>query len=67
LHHQVLTLTASANKLSKILERVDEYTAMIMEELDPDNRGYIEVHRYSSPLSSTSSRSTWFSALTLFV
>ena len=44
LHHQVLTLTASANKLSKILERVDEYTALIMEELDPDNLGYIEVH-----------------------
>jgi len=43
LHHQVLTLTASANKLSKILERVDEYTALIMEELDPDNLGYIEV------------------------
>lgn len=43
-HHQVLTLTASANKLSKILERVDEYTALIMEELDPDNLGYIEVH-----------------------
>ncbi|RLN30010.1 hypothetical protein C2845_PM05G15680 [Panicum miliaceum] len=30
---EVLTLTASANKLSKILERVDEYTALIMEEL----------------------------------
>ena len=44
MHHQVLTLTASANKLSKILERVDEYTALIMEELDPDNLGYIEVH-----------------------
>ena len=37
-------MTASANKLSKILERVDEYTALIMEELDPDNLGYIEVH-----------------------
>lgn len=41
---QVLTLTASANKLSKILERVDEYTALIMEELDPDQLGYIDVH-----------------------
>ncbi|GJN34843.1 hypothetical protein PR202_gb23542 [Eleusine coracana subsp. coracana] len=40
---EVLTLTASANKLSKILERVDEYTALIMEELDPDNLGYIEI------------------------
>ena len=43
-HHQGLTLTASANKLSEILEHVDEYTALIMEELDPDNLGYIEVH-----------------------
>ncbi|KAL6643681.1 hypothetical protein ACP70R_018447 [Stipagrostis hirtigluma subsp. patula] len=40
---EVLTLTASANKLSKILERVDEYTALIMEALDPDQRGYIEI------------------------
>ncbi|KAL6842061.1 hypothetical protein ACP4OV_028040 [Aristida adscensionis] len=40
---EVLTLTASANKLSKILERVDEYTALIMEALDPDQLGYIEI------------------------
>jgi hypothetical protein len=40
---QILTLTASANKLTKILERVDEYTALIMEELDPNHLGYIEV------------------------
>jgi hypothetical protein len=41
---QILTLTASANKLTKILERVDEYTALIMEELDPNHLGYIEVY-----------------------
>ncbi|RLN00196.1 hypothetical protein C2845_PM06G30550 [Panicum miliaceum] len=46
----VLTLTASANKLSKILERVDEYTALIMEELDPDNLGYIEIANLESLL-----------------
>ncbi|KAL5213771.1 hypothetical protein ABZP36_002923 [Zizania latifolia] len=40
---EVLTLTASANKLSKILERVDEYTTLIMEELDPDQLGYIDI------------------------
>ncbi|KAJ3681386.1 hypothetical protein LUZ60_015875 [Juncus effusus] len=40
---EILTLTASANKLSKILERVDEYTALIMEELDPNQYGYIEL------------------------
>ncbi|KAJ1265610.1 hypothetical protein BS78_08G089600 [Paspalum vaginatum] len=47
---EVLTLTASANKLSKILERVDEYTALIMEELDPDNLGYIEIANLESLL-----------------
>lgn len=40
---QIIALSASANKLSKIKERADEYTALIMEELDPDNLGYIEV------------------------
>ncbi|KAJ3688508.1 hypothetical protein LUZ61_017672 [Rhynchospora tenuis] len=40
---EILTLTASANKLTKILERVDEYTALIMEELDPNHLGYIEL------------------------
>ncbi|KAL5228867.1 hypothetical protein ABZP36_017132 [Zizania latifolia] len=43
LHFQVLTLTASANKPSKILERVDEYTVLIMEELDPDQLGYNDI------------------------
>ncbi|XP_062203298.1 respiratory burst oxidase homolog protein B-like [Phragmites australis] len=47
---EVLTLTASANKLSKILERVDEYTALIMEELDPRNLGYIEIANLESLL-----------------
>jgi hypothetical protein len=40
---QIITLSASANKLSKLKERADEYTALIMEELDPNNLGYIEV------------------------
>lgn len=40
---QIIALSASANKLSKIKERADEYTALIMEELDPTNLGYIEV------------------------
>ncbi|WKA02787.1 hypothetical protein VitviT2T_020941 [Vitis vinifera] len=41
---EIITLSASANKLSKIQERADEYAALIMEELDPDNLGYIELH-----------------------
>lgn len=44
---QIITLSASANKLSKIQERADEYAALIMEELDRDNLGYIEVVYYS--------------------
>lgn len=44
---QIIALSASANKLSKIQERADEYAALIMEELDRDNLGYIEVVYYS--------------------
>nr|QVP25921.1 membrane-bound NADPH oxidase [Hordeum vulgare] len=40
---EIIALSASANKLSKIKERADEYTALIMEELDPNNLGYIEL------------------------
>lgn len=40
---QIITLSASANKLSKLQDRAVEYAALIMEELDPDNLGYIEV------------------------
>ncbi|VAI25408.1 unnamed protein product [Triticum turgidum subsp. durum] len=37
---EIIALSASANKLSKIKERADEYAALIMEELDPKNLGY---------------------------
>lgn len=36
-------LSASANKLSNLKERAEEYASLIMEELDPDDYGYIEV------------------------
>lgn len=36
-------LSASANKLSKLKEQAAEYASLIMEELDPENLGYIEV------------------------
>ena len=49
---QIITLSASANKLSKIQERADEYAALIMEELDPDNLGYVEVCIQTPPLMS---------------
>ncbi|KAG6498918.1 hypothetical protein ZIOFF_038671 [Zingiber officinale] len=41
---EIIALSASANKLSSIQERVEEYTALIMEELDPNNLGYIELY-----------------------
>jgi hypothetical protein len=40
---QIIALSASANKLSKLKDQAEEYAALIMEELDPDNLGYIEV------------------------
>ena len=43
-------MSASANKLSKIKDDAEEYAALIMEELDPDNLGYIEVCIYFPPL-----------------
>jgi len=37
-------LSASANKLAKLKKNAATYASLIMEELDPDDRGYIEVH-----------------------
>ncbi|XP_048324801.2 respiratory burst oxidase homolog protein B [Ziziphus jujuba] len=41
---EIITLSAGANKLSKIQERAEEYAALIMEELDPRNLGYVEIY-----------------------
>lgn len=40
---QVIILSASANKLAKLKGHAATYACLIMEELDPDDRGYIEV------------------------
>lgn len=40
---KVLVMSASANKLSKFKQHAPTYAALIMEELDPDHLGYIEV------------------------
>ncbi|KAL4189479.1 hypothetical protein AMTRI_Chr08g165590 [Amborella trichopoda] len=40
---EVIVLSASANKLAKIKEHAKTYAALIMEELDPDDLGYIEI------------------------
>ncbi|PAN42913.1 hypothetical protein PAHAL_8G197400 [Panicum hallii] len=41
---EIITLSASANKLSKVQEQSEEYARLIMEELDPGNQGYIELY-----------------------
>ncbi|KAI4304869.1 hypothetical protein MLD38_040330 [Melastoma candidum] len=38
---EIISLSASANKLSSIQKQAQEYAALIMEELDPDNLGFI--------------------------
>uniref|UniRef100_A0A0D3ETQ3 FAD-binding FR-type domain-containing protein n=1 Tax=Oryza barthii TaxID=65489 RepID=A0A0D3ETQ3_9ORYZ len=40
---QIIMLSASANKLSRLKEQAEEYAALIMEELDPEGLGYIEL------------------------
>ncbi|XP_068664729.1 putative respiratory burst oxidase homolog protein H [Aristolochia californica] len=40
---EVIELSASANKLAKLKGHASTYAALIMEELDPDNKGYIEL------------------------
>lgn len=47
---EIITLSASANKLSNIQKQADEYAALIMEELDPDNKGYIMVQNLETLL-----------------
>ncbi|CAO2197729.1 unnamed protein product [Urochloa humidicola] len=40
---EIIVLSASANKLSRLKEQAEEYAALIMEELDPEGLGYIEL------------------------
>ncbi|KQJ98544.1 respiratory burst oxidase homolog protein E [Brachypodium distachyon] len=64
---ELIVLSASANKLAKLKEQAEEYALLIMEELDPEDLGYIELWQlealllqrdaymsYSRPLSSGS-------------
>ncbi|CAI0545210.1 unnamed protein product [Linum tenue] len=36
-------MSASANKLTKLKENAATYAALIMDEMDPDHKGYIEI------------------------
>ncbi|XP_043702533.1 putative respiratory burst oxidase homolog protein H isoform X2 [Telopea speciosissima] len=40
---EVILLSASANKLTNLKGHAPTYAALIMEELDPDHLGYIEI------------------------
>ncbi|KAL5202127.1 hypothetical protein ABZP36_013079 [Zizania latifolia] len=40
---EIIVLSASANKLAKLKSHAATYASLIMEELDPDHRGYIEI------------------------
>ncbi|XP_062091826.1 respiratory burst oxidase homolog protein B-like [Humulus lupulus] len=41
---EITMLSAGANRLAIIRDRVEEYAALIMEELDTDNPGYIQIN-----------------------
>ncbi|KAF5205945.1 Respiratory burst oxidase-like protein [Thalictrum thalictroides] len=47
---EIISLSASANKLSNIQKQAEEYAALIMEELDPDNLGFIMIHNLETLL-----------------
>ncbi|KAK1407129.1 hypothetical protein QVD17_38740 [Tagetes erecta] len=54
---EIISLSASANKLSNIQKQADEYAALIMEELDPDNLGYIMIENLETLLLQAPSQS----------
>ncbi|QHO02295.1 uncharacterized protein DS421_13g422580 [Arachis hypogaea] len=40
---EIICLSATANNLTNIQKQAEEYAALIMEELDPDDAGYIMI------------------------
>ncbi|KAH7656820.1 NAD(P)H oxidase (H(2)O(2)-forming) protein [Dioscorea alata] len=55
---EVIILSASANKLAKLKANAATYAALIMEELDPDHHGYIEIWQLETLLRGMVSSST---------
>ncbi|KVI12011.1 FAD-binding 8 [Cynara cardunculus var. scolymus] len=53
LHTRVLIMSASANKLSTFKNHAGTYAALIMEQLDPDHYGYIEMWQLETLLKGT--------------
>ncbi|VAH19958.1 unnamed protein product [Triticum turgidum subsp. durum] len=55
---QIITLSVSANKLTMVPRQCEEYARLIMEALDPDKLGYIELHNLKMLLLEAPSEST---------
>lgn len=55
---EIISLSASANRLSNIQKQAHEYAALIMEELDPDNLGYIMIENLEMLLLQAPNQST---------
>ncbi|KAG7975569.1 hypothetical protein I3843_06G105900 [Carya illinoinensis] len=47
---EIISLSASANKLSNIQKQAKEYAALIMEELDSENAGYVMIYNLETLL-----------------
>lgn len=40
---KVIALSAASNRLSNLQQQATSYASLIMDRLDPDHQGYIEV------------------------
>ncbi|KAL7114367.1 hypothetical protein ACP275_04G116900 [Erythranthe tilingii] len=61
---EIITLSACANKLTNIQNQADEYARLIMEELDPNNIGYIMIENLETLLLQGPGKSSLASAST---
>ncbi|KAH9770379.1 respiratory burst oxidase [Citrus sinensis] len=57
---EIISLSASANKLSNIQKQAEEYAALIMEELDPDHLGCIMPTQFDNPIRRCCDSTTYF-------
>lgn len=61
---EIISLSATANKLSNVQEQAEEYARLIMEELDPNGLGYIEIYNLEMLLLEGPGRSVQLSTTT---
>ncbi|XP_050937029.1 respiratory burst oxidase homolog protein A-like isoform X1 [Cucumis melo] len=53
---QMIMLTACTNKLSVTHEEGEDYAALVMEELDEEKQGYLELHQFEKLFKISSSK-----------